>query len=169
MAHETSPSGGMTGFDLTTFFAGRTRAWGIFEDRFGTLRRRFTVEMEGHWHDGVFLLEERFRYDTGDEEVRVWRVTPEAGGRFSATSEDCIGTLQGISRADAVDMRYRFRLKLQSLSIAVNFSDRIYRMGAGIAVNRATMSKWGITLGELSLFFERADEPARLPLSVAAE
>jgi hypothetical protein len=37
----------------------------------------------------------------------------------------------------------------------VDFDDRIYRMGEGRAVNRATMSKWGIKLGELSLFFVR--------------
>ena len=28
-------------------------------------------------------------------------------------------------------------------------------MGDTIAVNRATMSKWGVKLGELSLFFQR--------------
>ena len=52
-------------------------------------------------------------------------------------------------------MTYRFRLKLDARAITVDFDDRIYRMSDGIAVNRATMSKWGVKLGEVSLFFQR--------------
>jgi hypothetical protein len=39
--------------------------------------------------------------------------------------------------------------------MVVAFDDRIYRMGDGLAVNRATMSKFGVVLGELALFFKR--------------
>ena len=53
-------------------------------------------------------------------------------------------------------MAYRFRLKLNAREIAVDFDDRIYRIEDGVAINRTTMSKWGIKLGELSLFFQRA-------------
>jgi hypothetical protein len=52
-------------------------------------------------------------------------------------------------------MSYRFRLKLASREIVVTFDDRLHRIGEMGAVNRATMSKWGIKLGELSLFFQR--------------
>ncbi len=144
-------------FELTTFLAGKTRAWGIFEDRFGRLRRRFTVEMDGQWQDGLFVLDERFIYDTGEIETRTWRVRPLAEGRFSATCPDCIGVASGECDNDSIRMSYRFRLALASRRIDVTFDDRIYRMGDATAVNRATMSKWGIKLGELSLFFERSD------------
>jgi len=42
----------------------------------------------------------------------------------------------------------------------VAFDDRLYRVGDRIAVNRATMSKWGVKLGELSLFFQRVPDNA---------
>ena len=32
---------------IEDYFAGETRAWGIFEDRFGNLRRQFTVTIRG--------------------------------------------------------------------------------------------------------------------------
>lgn len=144
-------------FELTSFLEGRTRAWGVFEDRFGRLRRRFTVDMHGRWHDNSFVLDERFVYDTGETETRIWLVTPSGAGRFRATCADCIGSAWGESDADSVRMSYRFRLKLRAREIVVAFDDRLYRMSDTSAVNRATMSKWGIKLGELSLFFQRAE------------
>jgi hypothetical protein len=159
MPHDMTPKVGPPAshhFELTTFLEGHTRAWGVFEDRFGRLRRRFTVDMHGRWRDTSFVLEERFVYDTGETETRTWHVTPNGAGRFLATCDDCVGSASGESDADSVRMSYRFRLKLRAREIIVAFDDRLYRMGDTIAVNRATMSKWGFKLGELSLFFQRA-------------
>ncbi len=142
-------------FELTDFFAGRTVAWGIFEDRFGRLRRRFNVEMRGAWNGSQFQLDETFTYDTGETETRTWMVTPGPDGRFTATCADCVGVATGTCDAESIRMRYRFRLTISGREVVVTFDDRIYRMGDGLAVNRATMSKWGVMLGELALFFKR--------------
>lgn len=142
-------------FELTRFLDGRTRAWGVFEDRFGRLRRRIDVEMHGRWEGGEFVLDERFTYDGEETERRTWRVVPLGAGRFRATTADCVGEAVGECGADSVRMQYRFRLKLERGEVVVTFDDRLYRMGDAIAVNRATMSKWGVKLGELSLFFQR--------------
>ena len=146
-------------FELTTFLHGRTRAWGIFEDRFGRLRRRFDVAMAGTWSSGVFVLDEQFIYDDGRIEHRVWRVTPLAEGRFSATCDDCIGHAMGQSAVDRVEMTYKFRLRLPSRTLVVDFLDRLYKINDTTAVNRATVSKWGIRIGELSLFFVKEEPP----------
>ncbi len=34
---------------LEEYFAGKTRAYGVFQDRFGTLRRQLTVDLDGAW------------------------------------------------------------------------------------------------------------------------
>ena len=34
---------------IEEYFSGYTRAWGIFEDRFGNLRRQFVVDIDGSW------------------------------------------------------------------------------------------------------------------------
>lgn len=147
-------------FRLTEFLEGRTRAWGVFEDRFGKVRRRLAVDMNGRWEGGVFVLDERFEYDGDAAETRTWRVVPLGTHRFRASCPDCVGDATGECSTDSVRMSYRFRLKLDSRAIVVTFDDRLYRIGESIAVNRATMSKWGVKLGELSLFFKRLPEDA---------
>jgi hypothetical protein len=157
MPADTSPTRPAERFDITSFLEGRTLAWGIFEDRFGRLRRRFDVEMTGHWDGDTFVLAETFVYDTGEREARTWFVRQRDNGQFTATCDDCVGEAQGQCAADSITMSYRFRLKLEARTVTVDFRDRIYRMGTGHAVNRATMSKWGVVLGELSLFFHKPD------------
>jgi hypothetical protein len=149
-------------FELTEFLEGHTRAWGVFEDRFGRVRRRLTVDMHGRWQDGTFVLDERFAYDGDAVETRTWRVVGLGAGRFRATCADCVGEAIGECDRESVRMSYRFRLNLEGREIVVTFDDRLYRVDDRIAVNRATMSKWGVKLGELSLFFHRmADEAAQ--------
>ena len=44
-------------FNLTEYFLGRTNAWGIFEDRFGNLKRQFKVNIVGYMDDNILILE----------------------------------------------------------------------------------------------------------------
>ena len=48
------------------YFAGETRAWGIFEDRFGNLRREFKVDIAGTWDGRLLTMVEDFVYSDGD-------------------------------------------------------------------------------------------------------
>jgi Protein of unknown function (DUF3833) len=155
MAQDMTPAKVLARFELTSFLQGHTKAWGIFEDRFGRLRRRFDVEMHGTWKDGVFVLDESFVYDDGRREQRTWLVTPLSNGRFEATCADCVGKATGVCAQDTISMSYGFRLRLPSRVIKVDIHDRLYRMSARTVVNRATVRKWGVRLGEMSLFFER--------------
>jgi Protein of unknown function (DUF3833) len=139
------PTPDMVPFDLTTFLFGTSTARGIFEDRFGRLRRRFDVKLHGSWQDGVFKLEEQFVYDDGSVEQRVWWLKPVAADRFEARCDDCIGVAAGTCTADIIRMSYLFRLRLPSRVIAATVD----------AINRATVRKWGIRIGEITLVFER--------------
>jgi Protein of unknown function (DUF3833) len=144
-------------FDLPTFFAGTTSAWGIFEDRFGRMRRRFDVKLHGSWQGDVFKLDEHFVYDDGRTEQRIWLITPLTAERFEATCDDCIGKAAGSYSASMVQMFYAFRLRLPSRIISVDIDDRFHRVNAHTAINRATVRKWGIRIGEISLFFVRQE------------
>jgi hypothetical protein len=159
MANDMSPSIGRL-FELTTFLEGPVTAWGVFEDRFGRLKRRFRVDLVGRWQGGSFVITEDFAYDDGQRERRVWTVDPKPGGRFVARSPDCIGEATGESTMDVSTMRYKFRLKLKDRELAVDFDDRLYRMDEYNAINRAVVSKWGIRLGSATIFFRRHDAPA---------
>ena len=153
MAHDMPTAEAGRLFELTSFLEGHSTAWGVFEDRFGKVRRRFAVDLIGSWQDETFKLEEMFTYEDHTHETRVWLVVPAGDGRFTATSADCVGTAHGTCSVDQIQMSYRFRLKMDAREIQVDFEDRFYRVGDGFAVNRAIMRKWGVKLGEVSLFF----------------
>lgn len=155
MANDMSPLRLDRPFDLATFLEGRTTAWGIFEDRFGTLKRRFVVEIEGRWRDGTLVVEEHFTYDDGERETRVWRITRGSGGSFTAENADCIGQAVGRTNGDVASLAYTFRLRLKSRTLVVTFADAFYRMDGARMFNRAVVRKWGITLGVATIFFEK--------------
>jgi len=155
MPNDMSPIDQGEKFSITNFLEGRTRAWGIFEDRFGNVKLRLNVVMNGSWSGDTFILDEEFQYQDGRRETRQWRVKPTSDGLFTATCEDCIGEAAGFTKDGRVEMRYRFRLKLQKKTLNVSFLDRLIKIDEKRAVNRAAMYKWGIKLGELSLFFEK--------------
>ena len=58
--------------DLADFFAGDSVAYGIFEDRFGNLRRQFRVNMTGTVQGDTLTLVEDFLYDDGERAERTW-------------------------------------------------------------------------------------------------
>ena len=45
-------------FVLEKYFHGKTRAWGLFEDRFGNVRRQFVVDINGNWDGTILTLDE---------------------------------------------------------------------------------------------------------------
>ena len=51
--------------------------------------------------------------------------------------------------------KYDVDLKISESKLRVRFSDWIYQMDDYVAVNKATVSKFGIDIGEVTLFFVR--------------
>lgn len=145
------------GLDLPSFLAGQSKAWGIFEDRFGTLRRRFVADLQGTWEDGIFVLREDFVFDDGERMHRTWRISPTKNGRFTADADDVIGTALGTTDGETIKLSYQFLLNTGSTDLQVRFHDRFYRVDQNNVMNRATLTKWGIKLGEMSIFFQRAN------------
>jgi hypothetical protein len=161
MPNDMSPEGTAGRFEITRFFEGRTTANGVFEDRSGRLRRRFRATFVGGWaDDGLFVIDEDFLYDDGIHEKRQWRIRRLAGGRFTATCGECIGEADGITGDQDWRMTYKFRLRLAKRSIVVAFDERMYRVDAGVAINRATVRKWGVRLGEVTIVFRKTGDAA---------
>ena len=60
--------------DLFSFFEGKTIAYGIFEDRFGNLKRQFRVNITGKIENNTLTLDEDFLYDDGEQANRIWKI-----------------------------------------------------------------------------------------------
>jgi len=145
---------------LEDFFQGATRASGIFQDRFGNLRRSFVVDIEGTWDGRVLELVEDFVYDDGETERRVWRLTKIDENTWQGTTEDAIGTATGRSFGNAFHFVYDFNLKVGDGRWRVHFDDWMFLQPDGTLINRANISKWGFSLGDVTLAFRRVADGA---------
>ncbi len=85
-------------FVLEQYFEGKTKAWGIFEDRFGNLRREFVVDIDGTWDGTTLTLDERFDYADGEKDRRIWTIEKAEDGRYVGRADDVIGS--GYANAD---------------------------------------------------------------------
>ncbi|TSE26420.1 hypothetical protein Tsedi_00718 [Tepidimonas sediminis] len=143
--------------DLKTYFNGRLVAHGMFQDRFGHVRRRFIVEMSAQWQGRDGVLDERFTYGDGATERRVWRLTDLGDGRYEGRADDVVGTAQGVAAGNALNWRYTLALPVDGRVWEVQFDDWMFLIDERTMLNRATMRKWGIRLGEVTLSFTRLD------------
>ena len=141
--------------DLKTYFNGELVAHGIFTDRSGSVQRRFVVQMTGTWQGNQGTLDERFTYSDGKTERRVWRLTDEGNGRWSGRADDVLGVAEGRAAGNALNWRYTLALPIDGRVWEVQFDDWMYLMDERVMLNKAVMSKFGITLGEVTLAFSK--------------
>lgn len=140
---------------IEDYFLGRTYATGIFEDRFGQLRREFTVEIDGSLQGDVLTLDEDFCYADGERSRRVWTIALIGPGLYLGAADDVVGTAEGEAVGNALHWRYRLELPIGGKVWEVGFDDWMFLQPGRVLVNRATVSKWGLELGEVTLFFSK--------------
>ena len=141
---------------LEEYFVGRTTAWGLFEDRFGRVRREFRADITGSYEQGVLTLVEDFVYSDGEREQRTWRITPQGDGRYEGRADGVVGIARGAARGNAVRWQYELELPVGERVWQVHFDDWMLLQKDGVMINRATVSKFGFTLGEATVFFQKA-------------
>ena len=71
---------------LETFFEGTSIARGQFQDVFGTVRRRFDVEITGTWTGETLILVEDFVYEDGATEQRIWTLVKTGADSWQGTA-----------------------------------------------------------------------------------
>ena len=157
-------------FDLATFFDGKSVAYGIFEDRFGNLRRQFRVEIDANLEGDVLTLDEQFLYADGEQDRRIWEIEKQIiDGEFVYTGRagDITGKANGRIAGNAMSWRYDITLVLSGMEVEVSFDDFIYQIDSDIAINRAYVSKWGLEIGSVTLVFLKDSLAAqKLPLDL---
>lgn len=142
-------------FNLRDYFNGPVTAQGIFTDRSGKVVKRFSVKMLGRWEGAQGVLEEDFTYSDGTTQRRVWRITDLGGGKWSGKADDIVGEASGESAGNAMNWHYTMALPVDGTVYHVQFNDWLYLMDAHTLLNKAVMSKFGVTLGEVTLSFHK--------------
>ena len=140
---------------LEDFFAGKTTAYGQFQDRFGRVRRRFVVEIQGEWDGKTLTLIEDFLYADGSSEQRIWALQKRGENSWSGTANGVQGTAYGEERNDTFNWKYSFNLHTEKGVTRVDFDDWMWLVTDKRLLNRAYMSKYGVNIGEVIIYFEK--------------
>ena len=145
--------------DLQQYFNGTLDAYGVFTDRSGAVVKRFTVVMKCSWQGDDGVLDEDFVYSDGTLQKRIWRLKKLGQGRFSGRADDVVGEALGESRGNAFHWTYTLSLPVDGRVFEVQFDDWMYLMTDQVMLNKATMSKFGVRLGEVTLSFTKRAKP----------
>ena len=147
--------------DIERYFNGTLDVHGMYQDRAGTVQKRFTVLMRCKWEGEVGTLDEDFTYADGSRQRRVWTLRRTAPGRYTGTAPDVVGTATVQVAGDAMRLQYVLQVPADGKVYDVDFDDWLYLIDDRVMLNRATMSKFGFGLGSLTVAFSRRDPPAQ--------
>ena len=142
---------------LEEYFNGKTIARGVFEDRFGNIKKSFKVFIDGSWDGKYLILKEDFIYDDGTKDYREWKLTKDQNNpnHYFGYADGVIGTASGSVNGNAFNWKYGFKLKVGNSTLNVKFDDWMFLQENGYLINIAKVKKFGITLGRVILFFEK--------------
>jgi hypothetical protein len=145
------PGAGLPVLDLRQYFDGPLIGHGMVSDRWGTVQRRFTVTLEGRWDGAEGVLDESFSYDDGGTQHRVWRLKDLGGGRYEGRADDVDGVASGLAQGPALRWTYTLRVPVDGNTWSLQFDDRMVLIDDRVLLNTATMSKFGVTVGSVTL------------------
>ncbi|SFB88201.1 Protein of unknown function [Marinospirillum celere] len=142
-------------FKIESYFLGETWGWGMVQDYSGKITRQFTVYIEGYMDGDTLVLDEDFVYSDGTEEKRIWRLTPKDENCYTGTAGDVVGEATACNYGNAFHMKYRLQVPIGEREWVFTMDDWMYKQENQVVFNRTRMSKWGITLGHVTLTFTK--------------
>ncbi len=140
---------------IEKYFEGQVKAWGILQDRKGKVTRQFNANMLGKFENNILTLEEDFFWKDGETQRRVWKIKKIDEHNYIGTASDVIGEAKGVSYGSAFKFEYNLMIPFKGKNIKIRFDDWIFKQDEKVAINRATLTKFGFKVGELTVFFEK--------------
>ena len=141
------------------YFNGKLTAYGMVKDRSGKIIKTFKGDLVGSWDkNGVGTLDEKFVYDNGEKQTRVWTLTPTGDKTFIGTAGDIVGEAQMIANGNTVVIDYTMRVPYNDSTIDINVKDWLHLQEDGVILNHSKMKKFGFTVGELVITIIKEDK-----------
>ena len=140
---------------IEKYFEGQVKAWGILQDRKGRVTRQFKANMIGKFENNILTLEEDFFWKDGETQRRVWKIKKIDEHNYIGTAPDVVGEAKGVSYGSAFKFEYNLMIPFKGKNIKIRFDDWIFKQDEKVAINRATLTKFGFKVGELIVFFEK--------------
>lgn len=159
-----------TTFDIKNYFNGKVHAWGMIQDRSKKVTRRFCVDIIGTWqvtNDQLARgeLAETFYFDDGEITTRNWQLRQQADGRYLGTAEDVEGTASGSHQGFAFHWQYYLQVPIGDANYQFWLDDWMFQLDQRRVFNRTSMEKFGVTLAEITIFFDNQPQEESCQIS----
>ncbi|WP_045858423.1 DUF3833 domain-containing protein [Teredinibacter purpureus] len=134
------------------FFNGKLTAHGVVKNRSNKVIRYFNATIDASWNNqGVGILDEYFIFDDGEKQQRIWTLSPLGNNRYSASANDVIGETVLAAKGNALFFKYTLMVPYNDGHINLNVDDRMYLTNESTLINESTLTKFGITVGKVTL------------------
>ena len=152
-------AGTQPAFDPVVFWTGHTHSWGVVETPGGAPSETVMTDCVGE-PEGPDGLHMRQTLTEGDGTVqhRDWHLRRVSPGRFEATANDMVGKAEGQAAGRVFHWRWVWAVKPGNGLFDVTMSQWMYAMPDGTMFNRTVISKFGLTVAEVSEQFSRDKE-----------
>ena len=138
---------------IEEYLSGNVKAWGILQNRSGKVTRQFSADLTGNWDGKQLILDERFVWNDGEIQKRQWKINKIDNHNYEGTAGDVVGTAKGYSYGPAFKFEYVLLVPVKGREMKITFDDWIFMQDERVAINRATMTKFGIKVAELTVMF----------------
>jgi len=138
---------------IEDYLSGNVKAWGILQNRSGKVTRQFSALLNGTWDGKQLILNEKFNWSDGEVQKRQWKINKIDEHNYQGTAGDVVGTAKGFSYGPVFKFEYVLLVPVKGREIKITFDDWIFKQDDKVAINRATMTKFGIKVAELTVFF----------------
>lgn len=132
------------------YFNGKMTAYGLVKDRGGNIIRSFKGDLVASWDEnGIGTLDEKFIYDDGEIQTRIWTLKPKGDKSYDAIAGDIIGTAKMLANGNTVMLDYVMRVPYKDSTIDISVKDWLHLQDDGVIINHSKMKKFGFEVGEL--------------------
>ena len=138
---------------IEEYLSGNIKAWGVLQNRSGKVTRQFSADLNGKWDGKLLILDEKFNWDDGEIQNRQWQITKIDDNNYVGTAGDVVGKAKGFSYGPAFKFEYVLLVPVKGKEMKITFDDWIFKQDDRVAINRATMTKFGIKVAELTVVF----------------
>jgi len=138
---------------IEDYLSGNIKAWGILQNRSGNVTRQFSANLNGKWDGKQLILDEKFNWSDGEIQKRQWKINKIDEHNYEGSAGDVVGTAKGYSYGPAFKFEYVLLVPVKGKEIKITFDDWIFKQDDKVAINRATMTKFGIKVAELTVMF----------------
>ena len=87
--------------------------------------------------------------------IGIWKIKKIDQNYYEGTAPDVVGTAKGYQYGSAFKFEYDLMVPFKGKNIKVSFDDWIFKQDEDVAINRATLTKFGFKVGELTVFFKK--------------